>query len=64
MASRSRRGCKNKADFFCYVCGSYTLLRQSCNIILFVKRAYKAYFKNPLGDQDKKMGTSCRVPLL
>lgn len=54
MASSSRRGCKNKPDSFCYICGSYTLLRQRRNITLFVKRAYKAYFHIPLGDQDKK----------
>ena len=54
MASSRRRECKNKPDSFCYVCGCYTLLRQRCNIISFVKRAYKAYFQIPLGEQDKK----------
>ena len=53
MASSSRRGCKNEADSFSYICGSYTLLRQRRNITLLVKRAYKAYFKIPLSDQDK-----------
>ena len=55
MASSSRsRKCKNKADAFCYICGVYTFPRQRRNILLFVKRAYKAYFQVPLGDQDKK----------
>ena len=55
MASSSRsRKCKNKADAFCYICGVYTFPRQRRNISLFVKRAYKAYFQVPLGDQDKK----------
>ena len=55
MASSSRtRKCKNKADIFCYICGIYTLTRQRRNISLFVKRAYKAYFQVPLGDQEKK----------
>jgi len=55
MASR-RHECKKycKPDSFCYVCGCYTLLRQRCNMTLFVKRVYKAYFQIPLGDQDKK----------
>ena len=54
MTSNSRRACKNKSDAFCYVCGCYTFVRQRRNITLFVKRACKAYFEIPLGDQDKK----------
>ena len=55
MASSSRsRKCKNKADAFCYICGVSTFPRQGRNISLLVKRAYKAYFQVPLGDQDKK----------
>ena len=54
MASSSRsRKFRNKADAFCYICGVYTFPRQRRNISLFVKRAYKAYFQVPLGDQDK-----------
>ena len=54
MASCSRtRECKNKADSFCYICGIYALTYQRRNILLFVKRAYKAYFQVPLGDQEK-----------
>ncbi len=54
MASSSRHKCVNDPDAFCYICGCYTLLRQKRNITSFVKRAYKAYFAVPLGDQDKK----------
>ena len=54
MASSSRtKKCKNQADSFCYICGIYTLTCQRRNISLFVKRAYKAYFQVPLGDQEK-----------
>ena len=54
MASSRRCECKNKPDSFCYVCGCYTLLRQRRNSTWFMKRAYKACFQIPLGDQDKK----------
>ena len=56
MASSKYRKRKNKADAFCYICCVYTFLGQRRNIglSLFVKRAYKAYFRVPLGDQDKK----------
>ena len=55
MAFSSRtRNCKNKADSFCYICGIYTLTRQRRYILLFAKRAKKAYFQVPLGDQEKK----------
>ena len=52
MASSIRK-CKNKTNSFCYICGIYALPRQRRNISLFVKRAYKAYFQVPLGDQEK-----------
>ena len=54
MVFSRRRKCKNKPDSFCYVCGCHTLLRQRRNTSSFVKRAYKAYFRIPLGDRDKK----------
>ena len=57
MASFRRRECKNKPDSFSYVCGCYILLRQRRNITSLVKRAYKAYFKIPLGNQDKKFSS-------
>ena len=52
MASSIRK-CKNKANFFFYVCGIYALPHQRPNISLFVKRAYKAYFQVPLGNQEE-----------
>ena len=56
MASSSTsRKCKNKADAFRYICGVYTFPRQRRNILLFVKRAWKAYFQVSLGDQDRKL---------
>jgi len=54
MSSSRRRECKNKPDSFCYVCVCYALFRQRRNITSLVKRAYKVYFQNPVGDQDKK----------
>ena len=60
MASSRIHECKNKPDFFCYVCGCYNLLRQSRNITSFVKRAYKASFQISLGDQDIK----CSPPIV
>lgn len=53
MASTSRRKCSNDPDIFCYICGSFTLKTQRRNITNFVKSVYLAYFKVPLGDQDK-----------
>ena len=50
MASR---GCKNSADIFCYICGSYAVKKQQQNITSFVKQAYETYFGIKLGDQDK-----------
>ncbi|KAK5650493.1 hypothetical protein RI129_001522 [Pyrocoelia pectoralis] len=48
-----RRSCRNKPDFFCYICGEYTLVYNRKPITSFVKRAYLAYFSVALGDQDK-----------
>lgn len=54
MASTSqRRKCCNHPDIFCYICGNFTLKDQRRNINIFVKKMYLAYFKVPLGDQDK-----------
>ena len=38
---------------FCYICGEYTLQSNRKGITESVKRAYLAYFKVMLGDQDK-----------
>lgn len=48
-----RRKCLNSPDSFCYICGSFTVPSQRMNISEFVKRAYLAYFKLKVGDQDK-----------
>ena len=53
MASQRRR-CLNDPDHFCFICGSYTLLKQQRNITDMVKKLYFSYFKLKLGDQDKK----------
>ena len=49
----SKRKCFNSPDIFCYICGFYTPKPQMQNITEFVNRAYHAYFKVKLGDQDK-----------
>lgn len=49
----ARRKCVNTPDAFCYICGNFTVPSQRANISDFVKRAYLAYFKVKLGDQDK-----------
>lgn len=38
---------------FCFICGEYTFTQQRKPITDFVRRAYLAYFKVQLGDQDK-----------
>jgi len=49
----ANRGCKNNPDIFCYVCGSFNIVKQRQDITTFVKQAYRAYFGIKLGDQDK-----------
>ena len=51
--SSSRRSCLNNPNDLCHICGQYTLLSNRNGISEFVKRAYLAYFKVRLGDQDK-----------
>ena len=48
-----RRKCKNKSDNFCYICGSFVIRKQICNITDKVKQQYSEYFEMKLGDQDK-----------
>ena len=52
-ASSSRQRCLNNPNAFCYSCGEYMLQSNRKGISVFVKRAYLAYFKVMLGDQDK-----------
>ena len=49
-----RRGCCNKPNCFCYICGKFTTKSQRKSITTLVKNAYHAYFGMKLGDQDKK----------
>ena len=49
-----RRGCINEPDYFCYICGQFTLKSQRRGITQLAKYAYNAYFGMKLGDQDKK----------
>ena len=53
MATRRHQCVKNPGDFS-YIYGYFTLIYQRRNMKSFVKRAYKAYFRLTLGDQDKK----------
>jgi len=53
MATSSRRRCLNESNVFCCICGEYTLHHNKKTISGFLKRAYLAYFKVMLGDQDK-----------
>jgi len=57
VATSSRRRCLNEPNVFCYICGEYTLQHNRKTISDFVKRAYLAYFKAMLGDQDKPWAT-------
>ena len=45
--------CKNHPDYFCYICGNFTLPHQRKNINEFVKKAYLTYFGIKIGNQDK-----------
>ena len=50
------RKCKLSADSFCYVCGNYIGKKESKKLISSNPRlayAYEAYFRMPIGDQDK-----------
>src|SRR5215469_7065150 len=63
VIASARRSCRNNPDVFCYICGEYTLSGDRKNITRFVKRAYDAYFKVKLGDQDKSWAphTVCKT---
>ena len=47
------RGCLNKANSFCYVCGDFTTVAQRRTITLLLRTAYFHYFDCKIGDQDK-----------
>ena len=53
-SSKSKcRGCLNKANFFCYVCGDFTTVAQRRTITSLLRTAYFLYFDCKIGDQDK-----------
>ena len=64
----SQRSCRIDPDMFYYIYRQYTFKDQRKGITNFVRKAYLAYFKVKLGDQDKAMGTIycmqsiCRKP--
>ena len=47
------RGCLNKANSFCYVCGDFTKVSQRRTINSLLRTAYFHYFDCKIGDQDK-----------
>ena len=47
------RGCLNKANSFCYVCGDFTTVAQRRTITSLLGTAYFHYFDCKIGDQDK-----------
>ena len=55
MASSSskHRGCLNKTNSFCYVCGEFTTAAHRQTITPLLSTAYFHYFKCKIGDQDK-----------
>lgn len=59
----SSRKCLNSCDIFCYICGSYVVIKQRQNITRFVQQAYFAYFGIRIGDQDKSWAphTVCKT---
>ncbi|CAH1114823.1 unnamed protein product [Psylliodes chrysocephalus] len=48
-----RRYCLNNPNNFCYICGSYVVVKQRQTITSFVKNVYHAYFGVKIGNQDK-----------
>ena len=51
--STQRGKCKCNLDCFCYICGQFTVVKQTVQVNDFVRNAYYAYFDMKLGDQDK-----------
>lgn len=49
----SHRRCVTSPDYFCFICGEYTVKKYQRNITGFVKNVYYAYFGLRIGDQDK-----------
>ena len=49
------RGCLNKANSFCYVCGDLTAVAQRRTITSLLRTTYFHYFDCNIGDQDKSL---------
>ena len=47
------RGCLNKANSFCYVCGDFTTVAERRTITSLLRTAYFHYFYWKIGDQDE-----------
>ena len=47
------RGCLNKANSFCYVCGDFSTVARRRTITSLLRTAYFHYFECKIGDQDK-----------
>ena len=53
----SSRTCENDVNAFCNTRGQFTIKRNHMEIDNNYKKAYFAYFKVKLGDQDNSTGT-------
>ena len=53
LSTSKCRGCLNKANSFCYVCGDFTTVAQRRTITSLLRTAYFHYFDCKIGDQDK-----------
>ena len=49
------RGCLNKANSFCYVCGDFTIVAQRRTITSLLRTVYFHYFDCKISDQDKSL---------
>ena len=47
------RGCLNKANSSCYICGDFTTVAQRRTITSLLRTAYFHYFDCKIGNQDK-----------
>ena len=47
------RGCLNKANSFCFVCGDFTTVAQRRTVTSLIRTAYFHYFDCKISDQDK-----------
>ena len=54
------RGCLNKANSFCHVCGDFTTVAQRRTITSLLRTAYFHYFDCKIGDQDKSWAPHIR----